>query len=666
MRSVINPNNIQPHIEITGPVAMYGLANQHISELIINISDRDPQQLHTLQDAKCDNLVIDKLIIRGDPDQTSKATWMVTDNKGAMIVSPGVIIKHCYVEFIHLPLQLIGKGSKCLYLETYNTSGDAWQLCGDDTRLEKADITGLLDVYPYNVEHQDVGMLFPKLPRTTLRNAYVGNVTLHKSGHPWENENSQGIIAPDGTCIDCLIENCVLPGVHIEHGVRFGHAINCTIKNCESNGAIAFGDRKPTAMRGNNNRIIDCTSPVQCFEDDSGSCTPTRTREGSIMQTLNRRVFFDSVRQSVFGGKISEKQVLGCEAILTYWEQHHPEKNREWWANSLATAYHESAHTMEAIKERGGNAYFTALYDINGDNPKRAKRYGNVSAGDGARFCGRGLVQVTWFCNYDKQGKKHGMDFVKNPDLLLHLETSVKVMIEAMIDGDFCYVKRGSSYYPASFDMFTADDGTFNKIEARRIVNGVRRGETLPDKAHLIAGYHDAFLQAITLAEANGQPVAERDEPVLHAEVLKPMLKEKPDLSISDDETFAELMTRFLQQHPGMVNRAPAAAVRDFQTTDSQNFTTSYSHGDEVYYDDDAPDASVPFDDAPMASKPTTRSKTIWVAGVTAVAHTAVNYMGESLGVPAAIQPHIEAAVVTAGLAAIGFIRKYFTNTVLK
>ncbi len=51
--------------------------------------------------------------------------------------------------------------------------------------------------------------------------------------------------------------------------------------------------------------------------------------------------------------------------------------------------------TMQPIKEYGGERYFYRMYDITGYRPGVAKHLGNLQPGDGARFPGRGLVQLT-------------------------------------------------------------------------------------------------------------------------------------------------------------------------------------------------------------------------------------------------------------------------------
>lgn len=43
---------------------------------------------------------------------------------------------------------------------------------------------------------------------------------------------------------------------------------------------------------------------------------------------------------------------------------------------------------------------------------------GNTQKGDGVRYKGRGLIQVTGRDNYKKVGKDLGVDFISNPQLL--------------------------------------------------------------------------------------------------------------------------------------------------------------------------------------------------------------------------------------------------------
>lgn len=80
-------------------------------------------------------------------------------------------------------------------------------------------------------------------------------------------------------------------------------------------------------------------------------------------------------------------------------------------ASFLAQIGHESG-SLVYTKELGGASYF-AKYD-------GRKDLGNTQTGDGARFCGRGLIQVTGRANYAKCSQAlFGDDrLLKNPELL--------------------------------------------------------------------------------------------------------------------------------------------------------------------------------------------------------------------------------------------------------
>jgi hypothetical protein len=66
---------------------------------------------------------------------------------------------------------------------------------------------------------------------------------------------------------------------------------------------------------------------------------------------IDRNGFFGTVRETVFGGRLSKKQVMGCEAILDAWEHRTSTGDRRWLAYMLATTYHETAATMQPVRE---------------------------------------------------------------------------------------------------------------------------------------------------------------------------------------------------------------------------------------------------------------------------------------------------------------------------
>lgn len=199
--------------------------------------------------------------------------------------------------------------------------------------------------------------------------------------------------------------------------------------------------------------------------------------------TFDPTSFFDSMRSGILGPTLDPDEVSGCNMILDAMRG----APLSHCAYAFATAYHETAGTMQPIKEHGGPKYFTKLYDIRGDNPKRARRMGNIFPGDGPRYCGRGFVQLTWRNNYGNAGRKLKIALEDNPDLAMRDDVAAKVMRLGMDEGWFTG-KKFNHYLPAA-----GPAGVAAFKEARRIINGV-------DKADRIAKYALQFQSALQSA----------------------------------------------------------------------------------------------------------------------------------------------------------------------
>lgn len=62
------------------------------------------------------------------------------------------------------------------------------------------------------------------------------------------------------------------------------------------------------------------------------------------------------------------------------------------------------------------------------------KNLGNTQKGDGPKFIGRGILQLTGRANYESYGKKLGLDLLTNPELVCTPEVSVKVACQYFKD----------------------------------------------------------------------------------------------------------------------------------------------------------------------------------------------------------------------------------------
>lgn len=177
--------------------------------------------------------------------------------------------------------------------------------------------------------------------------------------------------------------------------------------------------------------------------------------------------FYRNARSQVFGGKMSQSQVDGTNAILAEFRS----QPLAWTAYALATAFHEVAGTMQPIREYGKG---------------KGKAYGKPGPHGGQIAYGRGLVQLTWPENYARADAELGLSgaLVKDYDLALNPDVAVSIMRGGMIGGWF--TGKGFKDYlpsagPASRAAFRA---------ARKIINGT-------DRDDLIAGYAMAFQSAL-------------------------------------------------------------------------------------------------------------------------------------------------------------------------
>jgi hypothetical protein len=159
---------------------------------------------------------------------------------------------------------------------------------------------------------------------------------------------------------------------------------------------------------------------------------------------------------------------------------------RNQCAYVLGTAYHETAHTMRPIYERGGKSYF----DKYEPGTRIGARLGNIQPGDGYLFRGRGYVQLTGRTNYARAGKKLAIDLLRLPDLALVSANAAKIIVLGMVEGWFTGKKLA--------DYITIANSDFTN--ARRIINGT-------DCADLIAGYAQQY-DALLLKEGYGVAAA--------------------------------------------------------------------------------------------------------------------------------------------------------------
>lgn len=208
---------------------------------------------------------------------------------------------------------------------------------------------------------------------------------------------------------------------------------------------------------------------------------------------INRTAFYVYVRNAPFGGRLSTGQVHGMEAVLDKWDSKPELTDKRWLAYMLATVFHETAQTMQPVRETllKSDASVIAALDKAWANGKLKSVKTPYWRRDvrGFAWYGRGLVQLTHPRNYEVMGAILGIPLGSNPDLALDMKTSVDILFEGMTKG---LSNKGD------FTKYTLEDffngNTNDPIGARKIINGT-------DKNKLIAQYHGNFLDAIIKAE---------------------------------------------------------------------------------------------------------------------------------------------------------------------
>lgn len=196
--------------------------------------------------------------------------------------------------------------------------------------------------------------------------------------------------------------------------------------------------------------------------------------------------FFAALRDGkLLGPTLTQSEVDGVNAILGAAEGF----PLSWVAYMLATAYLETAHEMQPIKEKGADSYFFRRYDKDGNNPGVAASLGNIYPGDGAKFAGRGYVQLTGRNNYERADRKLSLNgaLLANPDMAMNPSVAAKIMRLGMSEGWFTG-KSLTTYLPKT----VGERAQFT--QARRIINGL-------DRAPEISGYALEFQDALQAGE---------------------------------------------------------------------------------------------------------------------------------------------------------------------
>jgi hypothetical protein len=294
------------------------------------------------------------------------------------------------------------------------------------------------------------------------------------------------------------------------------------------------------------------------------------------MQT-NRDTFFENTR-SLFGGRYNQTQVNGLNAILDEWDRRLPNGDLRWLAYMLATAFHETARTMQPVRE---------AYWLSENWRKTNLRY--------YPYYGRGYVQLTWKDNYRRASAYVGADLVANPDLAMRPDFAASIMFVGMTEGWFRGDTHGRNTLSRCFNGRVDDP-----VGAREIING-REWKLVGGRkvllASILADYHSKFLTALSPARA---PLFEFEREAEFTTRAPQSLRDAPPLAIDLPSAYAETYDTI--QPDG-----------ETETFEALRLSPHVSPNSYIYAGDDADSASTAVQDASDLIQETIRFASAYV-----------------------------------------------------
>lgn len=181
---------------------------------------------------------------------------------------------------------------------------------------------------------------------------------------------------------------------------------------------------------------------------------------------IDKVKFYTEIRAKELFKSLTQTQVDTIDALINECEKQGVDDPRQI-AYIFATAYHE------CYKPKMPNTRMTPMKEFGGEAYLQSKKY--------YPYYGRGLSQLTWKYNYEKESKRLGIDLLKHPDLILDIPLAASSHVYCMKHGTYTGKKLDDYINPAKCDF----------LNARRIINGT-------DKQELIMGYAQKFLSCLT------------------------------------------------------------------------------------------------------------------------------------------------------------------------
>ena len=144
--------------------------------------------------------------------------------------------------------------------------------------------------------------------------------------------------------------------------------------------------------------------------------TPADASRAPIAPTSVSQQAYDQISQALAKPAAQTLKKVAINAGITGTEL----------AQFMAQCAHETAN-FTSLAEFGGSLDFRK-YDPK-YNPRKAKQLGNKVAGDGAKYEGRGYIQLTGRDNYKRAGQALGLPLEQRPELVERPDVAAKVAV---------------------------------------------------------------------------------------------------------------------------------------------------------------------------------------------------------------------------------------------
>lgn len=242
---------------------------------------------------------------------------------------------------------------------------------------------------------------------------------------------------------------------------------------------------KAGLIRDPEGRIAAASSPADAPVFSTASGEPIR------LNAAQRASFMDNYARSFGAADPAVRDRL--REIFDYLEKNPDISDIRTLAYVLATFRHETNGTFRPMAEYGSPEMLEARY---GPETRIGRALGNTEPGDGARWRGRGFIQVTGRRNYQRVNQALGLggtpdDVVADPERMLRPGVAFRVAIWAINDGAFTSRKLS--------DFVTAEKADY--VNARKVINGLDHAQPIAADALKF----EQMLKASTAPRAGAQ-----------------------------------------------------------------------------------------------------------------------------------------------------------------